>query len=81
MSGQKTNLDQENCVFQARWETDHLFLEFKGKPLCLVCLETKLVTKEYNLSRHYSTTHKDKYDMYTGVARAAIFADLKGKIH
>uniref|UniRef100_A0A3Q3GZU0 HAT C-terminal dimerisation domain-containing protein n=1 Tax=Labrus bergylta TaxID=56723 RepID=A0A3Q3GZU0_9LABR len=49
-------------VFQPRWETDYLFTEFKGKPLCLVCLETKSAMKDFNLSRHYNTTHKDKYD-------------------
>uniref|UniRef100_A0A3Q3H434 HAT C-terminal dimerisation domain-containing protein n=1 Tax=Labrus bergylta TaxID=56723 RepID=A0A3Q3H434_9LABR len=45
-----------------KWETDYLFTEFKGKPLCLVCLETKSAMKDFNLSRHYNTTHKDKYD-------------------
>ena len=81
MSGQKRKLDQENCVFQAKWETDYLFIEFKGKPMCLVCLETKSAMKDFNLSRHYNTTHKDKYDKYTGAARAAIIVDLRGKIH
>uniref|UniRef100_A0A3Q3FDJ6 SPIN-DOC-like zinc-finger domain-containing protein n=1 Tax=Labrus bergylta TaxID=56723 RepID=A0A3Q3FDJ6_9LABR len=68
-------------VFQPRWETDYLFTEFKGKPLCLVCLETKSAMKDFNLSRHYNTTHKDKYDKYNGAARVAIVADLRGKIH
>uniref|UniRef100_A0A3Q3EJT1 SPIN-DOC-like zinc-finger domain-containing protein n=1 Tax=Labrus bergylta TaxID=56723 RepID=A0A3Q3EJT1_9LABR len=72
MSGQK---------FPPRWETDYLFTEFKGKPLCLVCLETKSAMKDFNLSRHYNTTHKDKYDKYNGAARVAIVADLRGKIH
>ena len=60
---------------------DYLFTEFKGKPMCLVCLETKSAMKDFNLSRHYNTTHKDKYDKYTGAARATIIADLRGKIH
>ncbi|KAM6965926.1 general transcription factor II-I repeat domain-containing protein 2A-like [Tautogolabrus adspersus] len=37
--------------------------------------------KDFNLSRHYNTAHKDKYDKYNGAARAAIVADLRGKIH
>ena len=49
--------------------------------MCLVCLETKSAMKDFNLSRHYNTTHKDKYNKYTGAARAAIIADLRGKIH
>uniref|UniRef100_A0A3B4Z8N2 DUF4371 domain-containing protein n=1 Tax=Stegastes partitus TaxID=144197 RepID=A0A3B4Z8N2_9TELE len=60
----RPSLDQENRMFQARWETVYLFTEFKGKPMCLVCLETKSAMKDYNLT-----------------ARAAIVADLKGKIH
>lgn len=74
MSGQNKTLDQEN---QARRETDDLFSEFKGKPMCLVCLETKPAMKDFNLSRCYSTTHKDTCNMYTGAARAAIITDLK----
>jgi len=57
----------------ARWETDNLFSDFKGTPVCLVCLETKSAMEDFNLSRHYNT----KYDLY----RAAIIAHLKGKIH
>ena len=49
--------------------------------MCLVCLETKSAMKDFNLSRHYNTTHKEKYDKYTGAAKAAIVADLKRKIH
>uniref|UniRef100_A0A3B4ZZY3 HAT C-terminal dimerisation domain-containing protein n=1 Tax=Stegastes partitus TaxID=144197 RepID=A0A3B4ZZY3_9TELE len=81
MSAPKRKHDQENRIFQARWETDYLFTEFKGRPMCLVCLETKSAMKDYNLSRHNNTTHKEKSEKYTGAARAAIVADLKGKIH
>uniref|UniRef100_A0A3Q1CL92 HAT C-terminal dimerisation domain-containing protein n=1 Tax=Amphiprion ocellaris TaxID=80972 RepID=A0A3Q1CL92_AMPOC len=81
MSAPKRKLDQENSIFQVRWETDYLFTEFKGKPICLVCLETKSAKKDFNSSRHYNTTHKEKFEKYTGVARAAVVADLKGKIH
>ena len=49
--------------------------------MCLVCLETKSAMKDFNWSRHYNTMHKDKYDKYTGAARAAIIVDLRGKIH
>uniref|UniRef100_A0A672MHT6 DUF4371 domain-containing protein n=1 Tax=Sinocyclocheilus grahami TaxID=75366 RepID=A0A672MHT6_SINGR len=36
----------ENCVFQSKWETDYLFTEFKGAPMCL-CLETKSKYEKY----------------------------------
>uniref|UniRef100_G3NDL4 SPIN-DOC-like zinc-finger domain-containing protein n=1 Tax=Gasterosteus aculeatus TaxID=69293 RepID=G3NDL4_GASAC len=73
--------DQENCVFQVKWEVDHLFTEFKGKPMCLVCLEPLSAMKDFNLSCHYNTLHKVKYEKYTEAARAALIADLKSKVH
>ncbi|XP_057203176.1 general transcription factor II-I repeat domain-containing protein 2B-like [Triplophysa rosa] len=81
MSKKKRKIDSENRAFQARWETDYLFTEFKGEPMCLVCLETKSVMKDFNLNRHYATAHKEKYERYTGDARTALISDLKGKIH
>lgn len=36
--------------------------------------------KDFNLSHHYISMHKAKYDKYTGAARAAIITDLKAKI-
>uniref|UniRef100_A0A3Q3ISD0 HAT C-terminal dimerisation domain-containing protein n=1 Tax=Monopterus albus TaxID=43700 RepID=A0A3Q3ISD0_MONAL len=55
-SGAKRKTDQENHVFQVRWETDYLFIDFKGKPMCLVCL---------------GTLSKVKYAKYTAAARAS----------
>uniref|UniRef100_A0A3P8TK50 HAT C-terminal dimerisation domain-containing protein n=1 Tax=Amphiprion percula TaxID=161767 RepID=A0A3P8TK50_AMPPE len=81
MSAPKRELDQENSIFQVRWETDYLVTEFKGKPICLVCLETTSAKKDFNSSGHYNTTHKEKFEKYTRVARAAVVADLKGTIH
>jgi len=72
-SGGKRKLDRENCVFQVKWEVDYLFTEFKGKPLCLVCLVDSIC--------HYNTLHKAKYEKYTEAARAAIVADLKSKVY
>jgi len=80
-SRSKRKLDQENRVFQVKWESDYLFTEFKDKPMCLVCLETLSAMKDFNLSRHYNTLHKVKYEKYTEAARAALIADLKSKVH
>ena len=77
----KRKLDQENRTFQSKWEVEYLFIEFKGKPMCLVCLETLSAMKDFNLSRHYNTLHKVKYEKHTGAARAAVVADLKSKVH
>ena len=80
-SSAKRKIDAENRVFQARWEADYLFTEFKGKPMCLVCLETLSAMKDFNISRHYNTLHKVKYEKYTAAARAAVVVDLKSKVH
>ena len=77
----KRKLDQENRIFQSKWEAEYLFIEFKGKPMCLVCLETLAVMKDFNLSRYYNTLHKVKYEKYTGAARAAVLANLKSKVN
>uniref|UniRef100_A0A672MSI7 DUF4371 domain-containing protein n=1 Tax=Sinocyclocheilus grahami TaxID=75366 RepID=A0A672MSI7_SINGR len=37
----KRQIDYENRFFQSRWKTKYIFTEFKGAPMCLVCLETK----------------------------------------
>uniref|UniRef100_A0A672MSJ9 DUF4371 domain-containing protein n=1 Tax=Sinocyclocheilus grahami TaxID=75366 RepID=A0A672MSJ9_SINGR len=43
MSKKKRQIDYENRFFQSRWKTKYIFTEFKGAPMCLVCLETKSV--------------------------------------
>ena len=48
------NSINKNCTFQSRWE-EYIFLEFKGKPMCLVCLETISVMDDFNLHRHNCT--------------------------
>ena len=35
----------------------------------MICQEKIAVLKEYNIKRHYSTKHADKFDAYTGQAR------------
>jgi len=34
-----------------------LFVEWKGKALCLICRETVAVLKDFNINRHYETKH------------------------
>uniref|UniRef100_A0A3Q2PF54 HAT C-terminal dimerisation domain-containing protein n=1 Tax=Fundulus heteroclitus TaxID=8078 RepID=A0A3Q2PF54_FUNHE len=53
---------------------------FQGNPMCLVCLETLSALKDYNLSQHYNTLHKVKFEKYAGAARTAVVADLKSKV-
>ena len=50
-------------------------------PFCWIQRQAYVLLKDFNLSRHYNTTHKGKYDKYSGVAWATIIIDLRGKIH
>lgn len=62
--------------------TQILFLpSLTGAPMCLLFLEMKPFMKDFNLNRHHTTAHKEKYERYTGDARTALISDLKGKIH
>ena len=59
MSSIKTRKAEER-IFLKKWEEDYLFVENNGKPLCLLCQKTVSVAKEYNIKRHYDTTHKQE---------------------
>lgn len=37
-----------------------MFTEVAGKPVCLLCGESVVVMKEYNLRRHHETKHAEK---------------------
>lgn len=49
----KRKVDFEGRGFQERWETEYMFTNMKGKPICLVCSTEVAVLKEYNLRWHY----------------------------
>ena len=48
--------------FHKEWEEDYFFVEFKGKPICLICKESVALSKKCNVERHYTSRHKGKYD-------------------
>ena len=53
---------QEDHTFQSRWDAEYLFIEFKGKPMCLVCSEIISVMNDFNLSCHYNCYNCTKYN-------------------
>ncbi|CAI9721702.1 Hypothetical predicted protein [Octopus vulgaris] len=57
----KRKVDAENRAFKIRWETEYMFTDIEGKPVCLNCGANVAVLKEYNLKRHYETNHHDRY--------------------
>jgi hypothetical protein len=67
-------------VFNSKWEEAYFCAEQGGKPQYLICLQVIGVSKEYNIKRHYSTLHKQKYDKYEGTTRPAMLYSLKSKV-
>ncbi|KAJ8363603.1 hypothetical protein SKAU_G00124340 [Synaphobranchus kaupii] len=53
----KRKFDSENRQFNNEWTEKYLFIDVSGKPVCLICNECLSVCKEYNLRRHFKTTH------------------------
>jgi hypothetical protein len=73
----KRKIDSECRNFQDRWTENYFFIEYKRKPVCLICLDTVSVFKEYNLKRHYDTKHAEKYENLQGHIRKDTVSDLR----
>lgn len=69
MSSKKRTVNEEHRVFQEKWKILYFFAEVNGKTACLICQQTIAVAKEFNVRRHYMTTHASKYDEYKGKLR------------
>ncbi|XP_074040069.1 general transcription factor II-I repeat domain-containing protein 2B-like [Leptinotarsa decemlineata] len=76
----KRKIDSENRIYKESWESDYLIANNNGKLQCLVCMNVVSVPKEYNVRRHYTTVHENKYATYTNESRRALVADLKKKL-
>lgn len=57
----KRKVDDECCVFNKTWTANYFFSEIKGKAVRLICGTRVAMLKDYNLNRHYTTKHNDKY--------------------
>ena len=67
-------------VLNQIWTSKYLFTEVKGKAVCLVCGEQVAVLKDYNLNRHYTTKHAEKYGDLTDGDRARASETLLAKL-
>ena len=54
----KIKSDAEKRTFQNRWEAEYMSTGMAGKPFCFICGRSVAVIKEFNLRRHYETTHQ-----------------------
>lgn len=80
MASRKRKIEEEKRVFNELWTELYFFIEFKGKPLCLICQKSISVVKEYNLKRHYDTEHKAKFDCLEGEIRKRKISTLKSSL-
>ncbi|XP_072376131.1 general transcription factor II-I repeat domain-containing protein 2-like, partial [Diabrotica undecimpunctata] len=80
-SAKKRKILEENRTFQGKWDNQYFFIKLKGKPQCIICCQVLAVSKEYNISRHYGTQNRTKYDKYQGEARNTLVKELKAKLN
>lgn len=76
----KRRVTEEFRNFQDKWTINYFFVEFKTKPICLICNNSVSVLKEYNIKRHYETKHANKFDKYKGQFRVDQVNLLKRKL-
>ena len=77
----KRKVEDEFRCFQEKWTLQYLFVDFKSKPVCLICNETVAVMKEYNIKRHYETKHSSTYNSLQGHFRNDKVDQMKQKLH
>lgn len=53
----KRKVDAENRQFNTEWTEKYLFVAVSGKPVCLICNECISLCKDYNVRRHFKTSH------------------------
>lgn len=80
MTSRKRKIEEENRVFKELWTELYFFIEYNGKPLCLICQKSISVTKEYNLKRHYDTEHKAQFESLEGEIRKRKISALKSSL-
>ncbi|KAI6653946.1 General transcription factor II-I repeat domain-containing protein 2A-like [Oopsacas minuta] len=77
----KRKIESECRVFKSSWTLDFFVVEHNECLLCLICQEMIAVFKEYNIKRHYSTKHADKFNTRTSQVRIDRVNLLKDSIN
>jgi len=76
----KRKIDDEGRVFNSEWCTKYFVVPHNQGAVCFICRSTIAVIKEYDVKRHYSSTHSFQFDKIVGQARVDKIEHLK-KIH
>jgi len=56
-------------TFNNDWAELFIFVEHRGKLLCLICNKTITLLKKYNVRRHYKTERITKFENLTDELR------------
>jgi hypothetical protein len=62
----KRKVDSECRNFQERWTETYFFIEYKRKPVCLICLDSVSEFKDCNLKRHNTQNLLKNMRIYRG---------------
>jgi hypothetical protein len=65
-NSKKRKIESENRTYQERWEHEYLITDNNGKLQCFVPMQVLSIPKEFNLKRHYSSLHGEKFNKYDG---------------
>jgi hypothetical protein len=79
-NSKRRKIENENRTYQKRWECEYLITNNNEKLQCLVCMQVLSVPKEFNLKRHYSTLHEEKFNKYDGESSVALVNDFNKKL-
>jgi hypothetical protein len=58
MDTKKKEESHESQILKEQWIKDYFFICCSNKHICLICIESLSVLKEYNLKYHYKTNMK-----------------------
>ena len=68
-SSKKRKVEDENRLFQEKWENSYFVTNVRDKIHCVICLQHIAVCKEYNVHIHYNSLHREQYDALSGKVR------------
>ena len=76
-ANKKRKMYDEGRVYNNEWCSKYLVVTHNQGVVCLVCQNTIAVIKEYNVKRHFTTTHSAQFDEILGQARVGQNLTLK----
>jgi len=59
---------------------DYFFIEWKEKPLCLICKKKLSASKLFSVKRHYKILHEAKYVGFVGKSREDLVEKLQSSL-